>query len=97
MSVFDQFDSLLDQAQADTFGQTIILGGVADPVTAINDTIPVFFGDQQTLVNVWQVPTRLLPPQFTRGHLVIVDGVEYRVGKIHPTDGMNTPFELEKR
>lgn len=97
MPVFDEFDSLLDQVQTDTFGQTIILDGVADPVPAINDTIPVYFGEQQTLVNVWQVSTRLLPPQFSRGHLVIVDGVEYRVGTIHPKDGMNTPFELEKR
>jgi len=95
MTAFDAFDALLDSAQVDAFGQTITIDGV--DVSAIEDTITTYLGDQASDVNVWQVATALLPNQFKRGYLVLINGVEHRVGKIHPKDGSNTPFELENR
>ncbi len=93
-NVFAKYDALLDDAQRDHFADSLTINGVE--VAAIEDESLVFMGEVQSSSAVWTVETKLLPAEFGRGYSVVLNGVEYAVSRIHPKDGANTLFELER-
>ena len=94
MTEFDRFDALLDTAQNQHFGESMIIKG--KPVIAIADTLITYLSEVPSTLNVWSVSNPQLSGRLSRGDSVIYQQQNYVIGKTHPDDGNNQIFQLEK-